>query len=99
MDFWLPKPEPFDRELFARRKQVRLFGQPAWIVTAEDLILHKLLWNRLSPSERQIGDAAGVVAVQSDALDKNYLRHWAGELLVTAELEDLLSGKIRPKHT
>jgi len=99
VDFWLPKPEPFDREMLRRRVSTALFGEPAWIATAEDVILHKLLWNRISPSDRQLGDAAGVVAVQGDALDKNYLRHWAQELKLTSELERLLSGEIKPKHT
>ena len=99
VDFWLPKSEPFDREMLQRRSQVTLFGEPAWIATAEDVILHKLVWNRISPSDRQLGDAAGVVAVQADALDKSYLRHWAQELKLTGELERLLSGEIRPKQT
>ena len=99
VDFWLPKPEPFDREMLGRRARVTLFGEPAWIATAEDVILHKLVWNRISPSGRQLGDAAGVVAVQADALDKSYLRHWAQELKLTGELERLLSGEIKPKQT
>ena len=99
VDFWLPKPEPFDREMLRRRVQATLFGEPAWISTAEDVILHKLVWNRISPSDRQLGDAAGIVAVQADALDKKYLRQWAQELKLTGELERLLSGKIKPKQT
>jgi len=69
------------------------------IATAEDVILHKLLWNRIAPSDRQLGDAAGVVAVQAEALDRNYLRQWAQKLKLTDELERLLSGEIKPKHT
>lgn len=99
VDFWLPKPEPFDREMLQRRVETTLFGEPAWIATAEDVILHKVIWNRISPSERQLGDAAGVVAVQAEALDKNYLRRWAKELNLVNELENLLSGKIKPKQT
>jgi hypothetical protein len=99
VDFWLPKPEPFDKEMLRRRVSVTLFGEPAWIATAEDVILHKLIWNRISPSDRQLGDAAGMVAVQAGALDKNYLKHWAQELKLVGELESLLSGKIRPKQT
>src|SRR5436190_1002315 len=85
VDFWLPKPEAFDREMLLRRVRITLFAEPGWICTAEDVILHKLLWNRISPSNRQLGDAAGVVAVQAGALDKNYLRQWASELRVTDE--------------
>lgn len=99
VDFWLLKPEPFEREMFSRRTRVELFGEPAWICTAEDVVLHKLYWNQITPSDRQVGDAAGVVAVQQDALDANYLRRWAGELQVAGVLEDLLSGRIKPKRT
>ncbi len=99
VDFWLPKPQPFDAEMLRRRMRATLFGELAWIATAEDSVLHKLLWNKITPSERQLGDAAGVVAVQSDQLDISYLKHWSTVLQVSAELNQLLSGEIRPKHT
>jgi hypothetical protein len=99
VDFWLPSPAPFEREMLRRRMHVILFGKPAWITTAEDSILHKLVWNKITPSDRQLRDAAGVVAVQLDKLDRSYLQHWAGALGVSAELNQLLSGEIRPKHT
>src|SRR5436305_10819543 len=67
VDFWLPKSEPFDYEMLRRRTEAILFGEPAWIATAEDVILHKLLWNSISPSDRQLGDAAVVIAVQASA--------------------------------
>ena len=44
-------------------------------------------------------DAAGVVAVQSGALDENYLKQWAQELKVATELDRLLKGEIKPKQT
>jgi hypothetical protein len=99
VDFWLPKPAPFDKEKLRRRVRVTLFGEPSWIATAEDVILHKLIWNRITPSGRQLGDAAGVVAVQAEALDKNYLKQWAQELKLVDELGKLLSGEIKPKQT
>lgn len=99
VDFWLARPEPFDQEMLHRRVQVALLGETAWIATAEDVILHKLVWHRLSPSDRQLGDAAGIVAVQADALDKDYLRHWARELNVADNTDRLLNGEIRPKNS
>ena len=99
VDFWLPKPLSFDREMLRRRARVKLFGEPAWITTAEDSILHKLVWNKITPSERQMGDAAGVVAVQGEKLDQLYLKQWAEALGVVAELNWLLSGEIKPKST
>ncbi|HTV42482.1 MAG TPA: hypothetical protein VMF08_18085 [Candidatus Sulfotelmatobacter sp.] len=99
VDFWLPKPEPFDREMLRRRVPITLLAEPAWIATAEDVILHKLIWNRISPSERQLADAAGILAVQASALDIPYLKQWAAQLELSGELEKLLSGKIKPKQT
>jgi len=99
VDFWLLRPVPFEREMFRRRTKAPLFGQEGWLATAEDVILHKLYWDRMTPSERQRGDAVGVVAVQRGRLDETYLRHWAAELDVAATLEDLLTGKIKPKTT
>jgi len=61
--------------------------------------LHKLYWNRITPSDRQLGDVAGVVQVQRDRLDESYLRQWAAELKVSTELEAALSGAVRPKRT
>ena len=76
-----------------------MFGEPAWIASAEDVILHKLIWNKITPSSRQLGDCAGIVAVQGEKLDAAYLKHWAVELGVQDELRDLLTGKIKPKQT
>jgi hypothetical protein len=99
VDFWLLRPVPFEREMFARRKQVTLFGELAWLATAEDVLLHKLYWNQMTPSDRQLGDAAGIAAVQRGTLDETYLRRWASEFGVADVLADVLSGRIRPKET
>lgn len=85
--------------MFRRRVKVTVFGEPAWISTKEDVILHKLFWNQITPSERQLGDAAGVVAIQRESLDLAYLKRWATELNVAPVLEQLLDGTIKPKTT
>ena len=98
-DFWLLRPVPFEQEMFSRRIKESVFGEDCWVATPEDVILHKLYWDRITPSERQRGDAAGVFAVQRGRLDETYLRRWAMELGVSASLEDVLSGRIAPKTT
>ena len=99
VDFWMLRRDQFELAMFARRTAVQLFGLEAWIATSEDVILHKLFWNKLGPSERQLGDAAGVMAVQEAKLDQQYLRQWASHLGVQHELEELLAGRIKPKWT
>lgn len=63
------------------------------ITTAEDIILHKLEWYRLGDeiSERQWLDLLGVLRVQGEAIDIDYLRRWAAEL----EVSDLLDRALR----
>jgi hypothetical protein len=99
VDFWMLRDDPLEQAMFARRQQVEFLGVLAWITTPEDVILHKLYWNKLTPSTRQLGDAAGVFAVQGELLDLAYLRKWAAALEVASELEGVLSGRIRPKST
>jgi hypothetical protein len=98
-DFWVLRDDPFEQSAFERRTQATLFGEPAWITTAEDSILHKLYWHKLTPSERQLYDVAGVWSVQRGRLDLAYLNRWAPPLGVEHELADLIAGKIRPKST
>ena len=61
IDFWMLRSNPFEMSMFERRLNLNLLCEQAWIATAEDVILHKLYWDSLTPSERQISDAAGVV--------------------------------------
>lgn len=99
VDFWLPANIPFEREMFRRRVQRIIFDVPAWIVTPEDVVLHKLYWDHLTPSERQLKDAAGVFAVSGAQFDRDYLFKWADELGVRTKLEEILKGSIKPKMT
>jgi len=99
IDFWLAQPTRFDQQMLRRRVEATLFGQLAWIASAEDVILHKLLWNRMTPSDRQLSDAAGVFAVQREKLDASYLKVWAAELQLDQILAQILSGRIPPKAT
>lgn len=99
VDFWMLKNIPFEREMFARRKQVSIVNVPAWLASPEDVILHKLYWDNITPSDRQLKDAAGVLAIQRDTLNTGYLIQWAREIGVSKTLEQLLTGKIRPKTT
>lgn len=98
-DFWMLRQDAFEQAAFARRRQVEMFGTPAWLATAEDVLLHKLYGNRLSPSQRQLGDAAGIFAVQETTLDRAYLSQWAERLAVSDDLARIFDGEIRPKAT
>jgi hypothetical protein len=89
-DLIIRKDRPFSVEELRRRQPRTLRGQTLPIATAEDVILMKLEWNTLTPSERQLQDALSVAVVQWPTLDQPYLRQWASALGVAEQLEELL---------
>ena len=56
-----------------------------YLCSPEDIILNKLEWFKLGDeaSEKQWSDILGVIKVQSDNLDKDYLKYWAKQLEVS----------------
>ena len=90
-DLIVRKERPFSVEEFARRQVGDLYGHALPVASPEDVILSKLEWSRISPSERQLKDALNVAVVQWARLDQAYLRHWAAQLGVGEQLEELLS--------
>lgn len=88
VDFWSLTESDFDRSRFARRVVTKAFGRDVYVTSPEDTILQKLKWSADSGgSERQMGDAQSVYAVQSGRLDEAYLDEWAGRL----DVADLLA--------
>ena len=84
--------DDYEFERFGRRKRVTLFDQPAWIAAAEDVLLHKLRWHKISPTDRQLSDARGIFLVSGDILNREYLDHWAEQIEVTDLLRSVLEG-------
>ncbi|MBI3926015.1 MAG: hypothetical protein HY319_10780 [Armatimonadetes bacterium] len=89
IDVFVSKRRPFDLSRFSRRLDIELEGRRFLLPTAEDALLAKLDWYRLGNqvSEQQWRDILGILAVQGDGLDLEYLERWAAVL----GLEDLLA--------
>ena len=90
---------PYDREALARREADRLEesddAREFFVATAEDVILTKLEWFDRGgrASERQWNDVLGVLRVQGDSVDAEYLRRWAEELGIADLLERALNER------
>src|SRR5262249_14762742 len=80
IDLIIKKSRPFSAEELRRREPGTLAGRTVDFATAEDTILSKLEWAKLGDSERQYGDAVGVIEVQGARLDWGYLGRWADAL-------------------
>ncbi len=76
---------PFQRQLLDRRQRHGAEGWEGWFVTAEDLILLKLLADR--PKDR--ADIADIFFIQSQ-LDESYMKGWAEKLGVADALEAVI---------
>lgn len=85
VDFIIRQPTPFDASRFARRTIVEIAGVPLYTASAEDILLTKLWWAKLGESERQMNDAAGIIEVQGEKLDVEYVERWVAVLELGAE--------------
>lgn len=56
------------------------------MATPEDVILSKLEWNAITPSQRQLRDVAGILSTQGDRFDREYMEKWVHELAVADQL-------------
>jgi hypothetical protein len=91
VDVFVPVLRPFVREQLSRARKQIFAVEPqveALVATAEDTLLAKLEWYRMSGEvpERQWRDVLGILKIQAGNLDLSYLRQWAKEL----EFSDLL---------
>ena len=92
IDVFISDEGLYSRTAMGRRRMDTLkeehVTRNVFFCSTEDIILHKLKWYESGggTSERQWFDVLGVIKVQSDSLDKDYLRHWSKDL----GLSDLL---------
>jgi len=90
VDLIVRKNRDFSRQEFARRGHGEVQGVDVFIASAEDTILTKLEWAKMSESERQLRDVAGVLAVAAETLDRGYLNKWVDELGLREQWEAAL---------
>ena len=79
---------PYRHEEFARRSAVDIDGVTMWLVSAEDLLLSKLVWAAESRSEIQLQDVRNLIRSVAD-LDWTYIEHWGSELMVGELLREV----------
>lgn len=94
VDIFCAGSDPLSRDELDRRIMLELGDSRVPVCSAEDIILQKLLWYvQAGGSERQWGDASGVVQVRGGSLDRGYLERHAA----AAGLSDLLCRLLEPK--
>lgn len=77
-DFVILKNSAFRQEEFNRRVQIDYFGETIYIVTAEDLLISKLIWIQDFQSAVQMEDIRNLMAAES--MNWDYIDNWILQL-------------------
>lgn len=89
----------FDQSRFSRRQSHQLEdGLDAWFASPEDVILKKLVYYEEGGSEKHIRDILGVLKIQQELIDYDYLAHWASQLGLPQLWQDVVD-QAKPNHT
>jgi hypothetical protein len=87
IDVFMIKDEPYHRSALQRRRKYTLNIENEnalefYLASSEDIILNKLDWFRMGNyvSEQQWRDIQGILKVQQESLDREYLLRWAENL-------------------
>lgn len=85
IDLIFRKSTAFGLEEFRRRRKIEIHGLSLFVASPEDVIISKLAWAKEGASQRQIEDAAAVLSVQGQSLDREYLEKWISDLGLTEQ--------------
>ena len=80
VDFIIAEDSEYGRTALQRRKAINVAGSTVYVASAEDVLIAKLRWAKMSGSERQLQDAAGIVSTQAENLDIAYVANWVCKL-------------------
>ena len=79
VDFIVRKETDFQDKMFLRKKEISIQNNAMQIISAEDLVLAKLLWAKDSLSEMQLKDIKNIIKTV-DTLDIGYIDNWIEQL-------------------
>lgn len=76
VDFWILGEDDYNKERFKRRVQVNVLGTKIYLPTAEDAIISKLEWFKMSDIDKHYYDSLGIYRIQKGNLDIDYINNW-----------------------
>jgi hypothetical protein len=90
-DLMLAGSSSFEQEQFNRRRAIKIPNRGTlYLASPEDIILNKLRWREQSQSEKQWRDILGILKVQGQTLDLDYLNQQANTLKIATPLRQAM---------
>lgn len=81
VDVMIPAENDFNRSRLSRGVQIPMTSEcSAWFASPEDVIIKKLEYYREGGSEKHLRDIVGVLCVQGDRVNRDYITQWAAKL-------------------
>ena len=77
-DFMTYQDSDYNWAAFERRQSVKFFDTKCYICSKEDLVISKLRWYNMTPSEKQLEDLKFLLLDKS--LQMNYIKIWVMKL-------------------
>ena len=77
-DFMTYKDSDYNWRAFERREEVDFFGIKCFICSKEDLVISKLQWYNITPSDKQLEDLNFLLLDKS--LNRSYIQGWINTL-------------------
>ena len=89
IDLIIRKARPFGEAEFRRRRLVDFNGIPLFLASAEDVVIAKMEWSKMSGSARQLADVAAILRLQWGTLDLDYIQLWTRSLDLQSQLNEV----------
>ncbi len=92
IDFIVLSESDFDQSRVQRRRELPvLTNGSAWFASPEDVILKKMVYHKEGGSDKHLRDIAGVMRIQGDRLDRDYVANWANSMDVAEVWSEIVA--------
>ena len=84
IDFMISRDDQWSKSQMQRRQRARLFGAvEGFAASAEDIIVSKMIYYHEGGSEKHLRDITGILSVQQNKIDREYIGYWASRLKIS----------------
>lgn len=78
IDFMIARSDEWGRQQLSRRRTTELQpGLTVQVASPEDIIISKMRYYKEGGSDKHLRDCAGVLAVQGDLIERDYIVRWS----------------------